>query len=54
MKAADAFANPTTAINQLRQTGFTYLKVTGCGSCRPAADYQRLLRRWFVWVISVM
>jgi len=29
MKAADRFANPTTAINQLRETDFTYLKITG-------------------------
>ena len=29
MKAADRLANPTIAINQLWQTDFTYLKVTG-------------------------
>jgi putative transposase len=29
MKAADKLANPTTAINQLWQTNFTYLKVAG-------------------------
>jgi hypothetical protein len=31
MKAADRFANPTTAPNQLWQTDFTYLKVIGWG-----------------------
>jgi putative transposase len=31
MKAADRFSNPTTAVNQLWQTDFTYLKVTGWG-----------------------
>ena len=30
-RAADRFANPTTAVNQLWQTDFTYLKVTGWG-----------------------
>lgn len=31
MKAADAFANPTTSINQLWQTELTCLKVTEWG-----------------------
>jgi putative transposase len=31
IKAADQFANPTTAVNQLWQTDFTYLKVIGWG-----------------------
>ncbi|HSQ70134.1 MAG TPA: DDE-type integrase/transposase/recombinase, partial [Steroidobacteraceae bacterium] len=31
MKAAERFANPTTAVNQLWQTDFTYLKVIGWG-----------------------
>jgi hypothetical protein len=37
LKAADHFAQPTTAVNQLWQTDFTYLRVIGwAGSiCRP-------------------
>jgi transposase InsO family protein len=31
IKAADRFADPTTAVNQLWQTDFTYLKVIGWG-----------------------
>ena len=31
IKAADAFKDKTTAINQLWQTDFTYLKITGWG-----------------------
>ena len=31
MKAADAFANPTTTINQFWQTDFTYPKILGRG-----------------------
>jgi putative transposase len=31
MKAADKFQNPTTAVNQLWQTDFTYLKIIGWG-----------------------
>jgi transposase-like protein len=31
LKAADRFDQPTTAINQLWQTDFTYLQVTGWG-----------------------
>ena len=35
MQAADRFANPTTAPNQLWQTDFTYLKVIGWGWFYP-------------------
>ena len=43
MKAADKFANPTTAINQLWQTDFTYLKVTGWGVVLSVDRARRLL-----------
>ena len=45
MKAADAFANPTTAINQLWQTDFTYLKITGWGGIisRPCSTTSRAI-----------
>ena len=35
MKAADKFQNPTTAVNQLWQTDFTYLKVVRLGLVLP-------------------
>ena len=49
MKAADAFANPTTAINQLWQTDFTYLKVTGWGWFYLSTvldDFSRYIIAW--------
>jgi putative transposase len=49
MKAADAFANPTTAINQLWQTDFTYLKVTGWGWFYLSTvldDFSRYIVAW--------
>jgi putative transposase len=49
MKAADAFVNPTTAINQLWQTDFTYLKVTGWGWFYLSTvldDFSRYIVAW--------
>jgi transposase InsO family protein len=49
MKAADAFANPTTAINQLWQTDFTYLKVIGWGWFYLSTvldDFSRYIVAW--------
>ena len=49
MKAADQFANPTTAINQLWQTDFTYLKVTGWGWLYLSTvldDFSRYVVAW--------
>lgn len=49
MKAADKFANSTTAIHQLWQTDFTYLKVTGWGWFYLSTvldDFSRYIVAW--------
>jgi putative transposase len=49
MKAAETFANPTTAINQLWQTDFTYLKVIGWGWFYLSTvldDFSRYIVAW--------
>jgi len=49
LKAADQFDQPTTAINQLWQTDFTYLKVTGWGWYYLSTvmdDFSRYILAW--------
>ncbi len=49
MKAKDKFDQPTTAINQLWQTDFTYLKVTGWGWYYLSTimdDFSRYIVSW--------
>jgi transposase InsO family protein len=49
MTAADRFANPTTAINQLWQTDFTYLKIIGWGWFYLSTvldDFSRYIVAW--------
>ena len=49
MKAADRFQQPTTAPNQLWQTDFTYLKVSGWGWFYLSTvldDYSRYILAW--------
>src|SRR5271166_6184459 len=49
MKAADRFANPTTAPNQLWQTDFTYLKVIGWGCFYLSTVLDDFSRYIVVW-----
>ena len=49
LKAADQFEQPTTAINQIWQTDFTYLKVTGWGWYDLSTvmdDFSRYILAW--------
>jgi putative transposase len=49
LKAADRFAQPTTAINQLWQTAFTYLRVVGWGWFYLSTvldDFSRYILAW--------
>jgi putative transposase len=49
MKAADTFAQPTTAPNQLWQTDFTYLRVIGWGWFYLSTvldDFSRYILAW--------
>jgi len=49
IKAAEAFKDKTTAPNQLWQTDFTYLKITGWGWCYLSTvldDFSRFIVAW--------
>lgn len=49
MKAGDRFQNPTTAVNQLWQTDFTYIKIVGWGWYYLSTvmdDYSRYIISW--------
>jgi putative transposase len=49
LKAADRFAQPTTAVNQLWQTDFTYLRVVGWGWFYLSSvldDFSRYILAW--------
>lgn len=49
MQAADKFQNPTTAVNQLWQTDFTYIKIVGWGWYYLSTvmdDYSRYIISW--------
>ena len=49
LKAADHFAQPTTAVNQLWQTDFTYLRVVGWGWFYLSTvldDFSRYILAW--------
>lgn len=49
MEAADRYVNPTTAVNQLWQTDFTYFKIKGWGWYYLSTvldDYSRFILSW--------
>jgi putative transposase len=49
LKAADHFAQPTTAVNELSQTDFTYLRVIGWGWFYLSTvldDFSRYIQAW--------
>jgi transposase InsO family protein len=49
LQAADTFSHPTTRVNQLWQTDFTYLKVIGWGWFYLSTildDYSRFILAW--------
>jgi transposase InsO family protein len=49
MEAADRYVNPTTAVNQLWQTDFTYFKIQGWGWYYLSTvldDYSRFVLSW--------